>query len=109
MLPNAKGFRVGRARHNLGTKVTGTGKWQSAWSVGVLGIESQFDPLDLVAQLDGGTEFEVHALLDGRQGQQEESLAVNVLQKGEETFVIFCFFKCMPQFQKTVAQERASQ
>lgn len=48
-------------------------------SVGVLGIESHLDPLDLMAQLDGGPQLQLHALLHCGEGQQQERLAVDIL------------------------------
>ena len=50
-----------------------------AGSVGVLGIESHLDPLDLVAQLDGGPQLQLQALLHRGEGQQQERLAVDIL------------------------------
>lgn len=48
-------------------------------SVGILGVESHFNSLDLVAQLDGGPQLQLHALLHGGEGQQQERLPINVL------------------------------
>lgn len=39
-------------------------------SVGILGIESHFNSLDLMAQLDGGSQLQLHALLHGGKCQQ---------------------------------------
>lgn len=48
-------------------------------SVGVLFVKSNFDTLYLVAEFDGGAEFQVHALLHSGQSQQQQRLTVNVL------------------------------
>lgn len=48
-------------------------------SVGILGVESHFNSLDLVAQLDGGPQLQLHALLHGGKCQQQERLPVDVL------------------------------
>lgn len=50
-----------------------------AVSVGILGVESHFHSLDLMAQLDGGPQLQLHALLHRGESQQQERLAVNVL------------------------------
>lgn len=50
-------------------------------SVGVLGIEGHLDPLYLVTQLDGWTQLQLHTLLDCGQGQQQQRLAIYVLQR----------------------------
>lgn len=52
-------------------------------SVGILCIESNFHSLDLVAQFDGWTQLQLHALLHRGQCQQQEGLAIDVL--GTET------------------------
>lgn len=48
-------------------------------SVGVLFVEGDLDALDLVTQLDGGAELQVHALLHGGQSEQQQRLTVDVL------------------------------
>lgn len=50
-------------------------------SVGILCIESNFYSLDLVAQFDGWTQLQLHALLHRGQCQQQEGLAIDVLGK----------------------------
>lgn len=52
---------------------------QRVESVGILGVESHFNSLDLMAQLDGGPQLQLHALLHGGESQQQERLTVNVL------------------------------
>lgn len=52
---------------------------ERAASVGVLGVEGHFNPLDLMAQLDGGPQLQLHALLHRGQRQQEQRLPVDVL------------------------------
>lgn len=56
---------------------------QSVESVGILGIESHFHSLNLMAQLDGGPQLQLHALLHRRESQQQERLAVNVLSENK--------------------------
>lgn len=51
-------------------------------SVGELSVEGHLDALDLVAQFDGGAQLQVHALLHGGQREQQQGLAVDVLQRG---------------------------
>lgn len=69
---------------NLGAKEFAKEERRAVASVGILFIEREFDSLNLVAELDGWAQLEVHALLNSRKGQQEEGLAVNVLQGREE-------------------------
>lgn len=54
-------------------------------SFGELLVEGHLDALDLVTQLDGGAQLQVHALLDGGQREQQQRLAVNVLHTGRQT------------------------
>ncbi|KAF3859374.1 hypothetical protein F7725_021774 [Dissostichus mawsoni] len=49
--------------------------------IGELSVEGDLDTLYLVAQFDGGAELQVHALLYGGQSEQQQRLAVNVLQE----------------------------
>ena len=58
--------------------------WEQAGSVGILGVEGHLDPLNLVAELDGGTQLQLHALLHRGECQQQQRLPVDVLQ-GEST------------------------
>lgn len=51
-------------------------------SLGELLVEGDLDALDLVTQLDSGSQLQVHALLDGGQRQQQQRLAVDVLHTG---------------------------
>lgn len=50
---------------------------------GKLLIKRQFDPLDVMAQLDGRPQLQVHALLHRRQIEQEKSLSVDLLREHE--------------------------
>lgn len=43
-------------------------------------IKRQLDPLDVVAKLDGRSQFQVHALLHCWQVQQEKRLSINFLK-----------------------------
>lgn len=43
-------------------------------------IKCQLDPLDVMAQLDGRSQLQVHAFLDCREVQQEQRLSINLLQ-----------------------------
>lgn len=54
-------------------------------SFGELLVEGHLDALDLVTQLDGRSQLQVHALLDGGQRQQQQRLAVDVLCAGRQT------------------------
>lgn len=45
-------------------------------------IESELDPLDVVAQLDGRSQLQVHTLLHCGEVEQEQRLAINLLEIG---------------------------
>lgn len=57
--------------------------WWAAWdregSVGILGVEGHLDPLNLVAEFDGGAQLQLHALLYRGECQQQQRLPVDVL------------------------------
>ena len=50
---------------------------------GKLLVEGQLHPLHVVAELDGGSQLQVHTLLDCGQVEQQQRLAVDLL--GEKT------------------------
>lgn len=52
--------------------------WLS-FSVGKLLIESKLDPLYVVAEFDGGAQFQIHALLNSGKGKKQQGLPVNFL------------------------------
>lgn len=47
---------------------------------GKLLIKCQLDPLNVVAQLDGWSQLQVHTLLNCWEVQQQQRLSVNLLQ-----------------------------
>lgn len=49
-------------------------------SAGKLLVKCQLDPLDVMAQLDGRAELQVHALLYSGKVQQKQRLTVNFLE-----------------------------
>lgn len=65
-----------KTRHSPGRRAA----WERAGSVGVLGVEGHLDPLNLVAELDGGTQLQLHALLHRGECQQQQRLPIDVLQ-----------------------------
>lgn len=65
-------------RHGI-INITGRPPPLRVESVGVLGVESHLHSLDLMAQLDGGPQLQLHALLHGGKRQQQERLPVDVL------------------------------
>lgn len=42
-------------------------------------VKSKFDPLNVMAKFNSWPKFQVHALLNGGQGQQQQCLAINFL------------------------------
>lgn len=58
-------------------------RYSSLWlsSVGKLLIKSKLDPLYMMAKFDGGTQFQVHALLNGGKGKEQQGLPVDFLSK----------------------------
>lgn len=57
-------------------------------SVGELSVKGNLDALYLVTQFDGGAELQVHTLLDGGQSEQQQGLAVDVLQGGRRKEIL---------------------
>lgn len=71
-------------KHSLGSWQVKCGQVlppMMAVSVRVLRIKGDFDPLDLVAQLDGRSQLQVHALLHCGQREEQKSLSINVLRQ----------------------------
>lgn len=64
-------------------------------------VESQLDPLNVVAKLDGWSQLQVHTLLHSGEVQQQQRLSVNLLreisctqaQQGQELVLVFFFDK----------------
>lgn len=57
-------------------------------------VKSKFDPLNVMAKFNSWPKFQVHALLNGGQGQQQQCLAVNFLSEDKISIVTLHF--CSP-------------
>lgn len=66
-------------------------------SVSVLSVKGDLDALYLVTQFDGGTELQVHTLLDCRQSQQQQRLAIDVLRRQRHKQMFRPFTSLHPQ------------
>lgn len=62
------------------------------FSVSELLVKSKFNPFNVMAKFNSWPKFQVHTLLNGWQGQQQQCLAINFLSEDKISIVTLHFF-----------------
>lgn len=92
MLPVASSALFGSPDRENGAWLCFEGPLQlDCFSVSKLLVKSKFNPFNVMAKFNSWPKFQVHTLLNGRQGQQQQRLAVNFLSEDKISTVTLHF------------------